>query len=160
MWYGYIFAALLYIPAPGRGLLTWEWPEIWSFFFPHNDRYSSIKLTTAGLNGLLLAAECPQVNFPLRTIIKFKSFFTEFPEAMIANFVFLLERSIIRVWRQILKTFYPKISFRKKSNFFVYPKSVENFKIKKKLTGFFKSLHQKFKIIMNKLKTFPIHEML
>ena len=72
--------------------------------FSHNDRFRTIKVRTAGSNRLLLA----KVFSTLRTFNKFKSFFAEFLEALIADFVFIFNLR------------HPKVEFVDKFSDFFY----------------------------------------
>ena len=46
-----------------------------------------------------------KVIFPHRTLNKKSKFFDEFPEVLLANFIFYLKRTIIRVCGQIFRNF-------------------------------------------------------
>ena len=57
--------------------------------FPHNERYRSMNVATAGWNRLLLAAGWPKKLLSLVTLTKLKSF-CELSESIIAIFEFFI----------------------------------------------------------------------
>ena len=128
--------------------------------FPHSDRYRTIKVTTAGLNLLLLATGGPKINLPLRALNKFKSFLLSFLRHWSRFLYFLIERnSFLEYVDKFWEIFIENYVFEKKNQNFDFPKIGKKLKISNKST-FFKSSYAKTKIIMNKFKIFPIHKKL
>ena len=103
--------------------------------FSHNDLYRSTKFTSTGLIRLLLGVGGLKVNFPLMTLNILK-FFAECPKTLMANFVFLnWTHSWLEFVDKFWEIFMGEHGFFKQKNW-VFQKSGEEFKMKKKWPPF------------------------